>query len=410
MSRDSEALAAFLSEPPMPGIGAAAAEHEGAVLCVGGAVRDALLERRPADIDLAVAGDLDAFVDRFADHCGRRPVAISDPWRNTRRTVLGEVQIDVGRMLGDEQQDLAARDFTINAMAIRLDGAVRGDASLELLDPFGGRADLEDRCVRMLSPRALSDDPLRMLRAVRYLAGLADFTLDAATRTAIAAAAASIEETAAERVQTEWARLLAAPGWLQATDLAFELGLGERTLPAGQGLERAAAWAAFEAADGGDDSDTWVVRLAAILAGADDLDPELARAALVERRWPQRVAQRAARIAGWALALGDSADTVSWALDDPWCAARAAWLARALADAGDADTIAPIERLATLARRAVEEPWVRGSDLRDWGLDEGPAVGRILKEAARGQLERRWPSAAAARDWARERVDAGAGG
>jgi tRNA nucleotidyltransferase/poly(A) polymerase len=349
-------------------------------------------------------------MERFAAHCGRRPVAISDPWRGTHRTVLGGVQVDVGRMLGDEQQDLAARDFTINAMAVRLNGAARGDAPFEMLDPFGGRADLEHRRIRMLSPRALSDDPLRMLRAARYQAELDGFALDPATRAAIAAAAASIDEAAAERVQGEWARLLAAPGWLQAAGSAFELGIGERTLPAIGGLGPAAAWAGFEAAHGGTGEDAVVMRLAAILAGTDGLDPETARAALVERRWPQRTAQRAGRIAGWALALDGSADTVSWALDDPWCAARAALLGRALADPADAAAVASIELLASRAERAAEEPWVRGSDLRDWGLDEGPAVGRILREAARGQLERRWESAAAARAWARRRIDAGAGG
>lgn len=404
MSRRSEALVALLSRSPLPQIRATAAEHGAAVLCVGGAVRDALLGRPAGDIDIAVAGELDDFVELFARHCGRRPVAISDPWRDTRRVMLGDVQVDIGRMLGDEHQDLAARDFTINAMAVRLNG--EGDAAggaPELLDPFDGGADLARRCIRMLSPQALADDPLRMLRAIRYLAVLDGFEIDADTRAAVAAAAPTIDRAADERVQTEWALLLAAPRWLEAAGLAFEIGLGERTLLTA-GLEPAAAWAAF-GADGGEDAG--VMRLAAILAGVEALDPQVARETLVERRWPHRVAQRASRVAGWALALGAAPDIVSWALDDPWCAARAALLARSLAAADDADAALRSTTLTTLAERAGEERWVRGSDLRDWGLEEGPAVGRILRETARGQVERRWPSAAAARAWARHRVTGG---
>ena len=78
----------------------------------------------------------------------------------------------------DIAADLAARDFTINAMAEPLAGG-------ELLDPHGGRADLDKRLVRMVSPAALADDPLRTLRAVR-LVGELDLSLDPATGAAVA--------------------------------------------------------------------------------------------------------------------------------------------------------------------------------------------------------------------------------
>jgi len=183
MSRHNEVLAGLLTHEPLPCIAAAAADHDATVLCVGGAVRDALLRRPAADVDIAVAGDLDAFVDRFADRCGRPPVAIGDPVRDTRRTRLGGVQVDVGRMLGSVTDDLGARDFTINAMAVRIGGSELGPPTL--VDLYGGVEDLDRRTIRRVSETALREDPLRMLRAVRYYAALDGFELEPSTRQAI---------------------------------------------------------------------------------------------------------------------------------------------------------------------------------------------------------------------------------
>jgi tRNA nucleotidyltransferase/poly(A) polymerase len=414
---------------------AAAEAHDGPVLCVGGAVRDALLWREPADVDVAVGGDLDAFVELFARQCGRRPVAIRDLWRDTRRTSLGGVQVDLGALLGDERNDLAARDFTVNAMAVRLadSGPAEDRRAGALLDPFDGIGDLQRRRIRMLSAAALADDPLRMLRAVRYVAVLEGFALDDATRAAIDKRAGTIMESAAERVQTEWASLLAAPGWLAGLRLASELGLVAPTLGIEVGLEGAEAWRSFEIAQhagvpaagpppwtgapaerlpsetpAADEAGPEAAhqRLAAMIAGTPGLTSAAAGEALVARRWPHRAVKRAVRVAEWARALQQDGDTVAWALEDREAAGRAAALARALWDAGDEVTSARIAALELHARRAAEQPWVRGGDLRSWGLEEGPRLGELLHEAARGQLERRWPSAADARAWARDRVTA----
>ena len=65
-----------------------------------------------------------------------------------------------------------------------------------------------------------------------------------------------------------------------------------------------------------------------------------------------------------------------------------------------------IVELETYAARAAEAPWVRGSDLREWGMDEGLELGDLLQQVTRGQLERRWESAAPARSWARRQAGA----
>lgn len=408
MSRHSEALAEFLRRDPLSGIVAAAADHDGPVLCVGGAIRDVLLSRPAADIDIAVGGDLDAFVDLFARHCGPRPVAIGDPWRDTRRTRVGSVQVDLGAMLGDQTEDLAARDFTVNAMAVRLDGGESPVGPVELIDPHGGVDDVELRTIRMLSAQALADDPLRMLRAVRYLACLEGFHIDELTLAAIRSGAATIDDIAAERVQSEWSDLLQGAGWVTAVGAAVDLGLGERTLGFAADLGGAEAWAALEAVSSNtvEAEDLVVVRLAALLGGAAARPQEEACATLVERRWPRKLAHRATRVAAWARQLADDPGTTAWALEDRRSAGNAARLARALNDTPDGGGMERIVELETYAARAAEPPWVKGSDLREWGMDEGLELGDLLQQVTRGQLERRWGSAVAARSWARRQAGA----
>lgn len=408
MSRHSEQIGGLLTSRPMPDIVAAAGEHDAPVVCVGGALRDALLGRDAGDIDLAVAGDLDAFVAGFARHCGRTPVAIGDPWRDTRRTTLDGVQVDVGAMLGTVEEDLATRDFTINALAVRLGRA--SDRVPELIDLHRGAADIEARTIRMLSRQALREDPLRMLRAVRYFAALDGFEIEEATRAAIASGAAAIDRVAAERVQSEWAQLLAAPRWAEAVELIFGLGLGERTLGFRTPLDGVTAWHQRERrVDGGESADGILeLRLAALVAGAVDERGAEVCATLVARRWPRRLAQRATRIARWARALvAGPCETTRWALDDRASARRAALLARALLGGKrrSRGAVARIDELQARACRAAEIPWVNGDDLRSWGLDEGPKLGALLDEVARGQIERRWQDAATAREWARRRAE-----
>ncbi len=404
MSPHSEALDDLLARPPMPSIVAAAGEHAGTVLCVGGAVRDALLGRRPGDIDIAVGGELADFVDAFARHCGRRPVAIGDPWRDTHRTVVDGAQVDIGSMLGDETEDLARRDFSINAMAVNLSASRSGAPAL--IDEHGGVEDLGRRTIRMLSVDALIEDPLRMLRAIRYVATLEGFGVDPATEAAIAIHAGTIRDIAAERVQTEWALLLEAPSWVDAVELSLTLGLDLPTMGAPANLRDARAWSSFERAESVGDSaayDVVVLRLAALLFADGSESPAEVQRRLGERRWPATLARRAARVGAWARMLpgAGTSDLVDWALEDEADAGHAALLAKALRtiDASVGDE-ASIDALDAFARRAGEPRWVRGADLRGWGVVPGPELGELLHRMARGQLERRWESAAAARDWA----------
>ncbi len=404
MSRHNELLRQLLSQPPLPWLIAAAREHNEPVLLVGGAIRDALRSRSHADVDVAVAGDLEAFIDAFARHCGRRPAAIGDPWRHTHRTRLVDTQVDIGKMLGTIDEDLARRDFTINAMAVRLDL----DDPIELIDPHDGAADLACRAIRMVSEAALQEDSLRTLRAIRYFSTLDDFEIDGSTRAAIARHAAAIDGVAGERVQAEWEQLLRGSRWAKATRLAFDLGVGERTLGGAAKLETVEAWSVFEARVADlTPEDHLRVRLAALLCGMGGASSSMHQR-LAERRWPAALAQRATRIGRWAMAVPDTDDDqlVGWAIEDRGSAALAALLGRALAPDDDR-SIAAAVRLETYAARAAETPWVRGTDLIAWGMSEGPMLGACLEQATRGQLERRWESRQAAQSWARTHVTDG---
>ena len=145
---------------------------------VGGTVRDLLLGRSRTDIDLAVEGDGMGFAARLVRASGGR--CTPNP-----RFLTAAVELPEGRSLdvatarsetyehpgalprvasASMEMDLARRDFTINAMAVSLNGRNFG----ELADPFEGRTDLRNKRVRMLHDRSFIDDPTRLFRAVRF--------------------------------------------------------------------------------------------------------------------------------------------------------------------------------------------------------------------------------------------------
>ena len=138
----------------------------GSAWIVGGALRDALLgDGVIADLDLAVSGDDTAAAARaIAKAAGRHAFPLSEDFGAWR--VAGDDWIcDVTELQGDRiEDDLRARDFTINAMALPLFGGA-------LVDPHGGQADLSARTLRMVAPDAYARDRLRPPSALRKCSG-----------------------------------------------------------------------------------------------------------------------------------------------------------------------------------------------------------------------------------------------
>ena len=175
---------------------------------VGGCVRDLLLGRRPGDVDICTSARPEEVLALF-------PAAVPTGLRHgtgdveitTFRREEGytdgrhpdRVSFDTGLT-----EDLARRDFTINAMALEEDGTV--------LDPFGGRKDLERRLIRCVGDprRRFSEDALRMLRAVRFSAQLG-FALEEETAAALKEKAHLTAGLSRERILSEMERTLLSP-------------------------------------------------------------------------------------------------------------------------------------------------------------------------------------------------------
>jgi poly(A) polymerase len=192
---------------------------------VGGAVRDRLLGRATTDLDLALPVDPRESARALARATGGAAFRLSGEfgaWRVVGPGHSWHVDLVILRD-GGIDADLAARDFTVNAMAEPLAGG-------ELLDPHGGRADLEARRLRMVGPAALADDPLRALRAVRIAIDL-DLTIEPDTATAIGHAAPGLERIAAERVFGELKQVVSSPAVRTGLQLMDAHGITAQVLP-----------------------------------------------------------------------------------------------------------------------------------------------------------------------------------
>jgi len=198
---------------------------------VGGAVRDRLLGRETEDVDLAVAGEpgrAAAAVRRAAPR-GTAVFQLSDEFGAWRVVGAGHAwHIDVNPLRGDLESDLRARDVTINAMAEPLGGG-------ELVDPTGGRADLEAGRLRAASPTAFADDPLRTLRVARLACELG-LEVEPDTARLARASAPELDRVAPERVFAELKRIVASPRPRAGIELAGDLGALEIALPELAGL------------------------------------------------------------------------------------------------------------------------------------------------------------------------------
>jgi poly(A) polymerase len=208
---------------------------------VGGALRDTLLGRPVSDVDVALpAAAVRDAAKALSRAVGGPAFELSGEFGAWR--VIGRdraFQVDLAPLQGETiEDDLARRDFTVNAMA-RPVGADAGDAAA-LVDPHGGARDLDAKRLRMVSAQAFDDDPLRVLRLARFASEL-PLTPDAETLDAARARAPRITSVAAERVFAELKRVIAADRVLDGLELMATLELTRHVLPelaALQGVEQ----------------------------------------------------------------------------------------------------------------------------------------------------------------------------
>ena len=383
---------------------------------VGGALRDAALGRAPAEIreiDAAVDGDPEPIARDLEKAGFGRAVFLSKdrPGPRVYRVAAAGAELDLAALDGAAPQgtaatieeDLARRDFTVNALALPVSGG-------PLVDPFGGAADLRRRALRGVRERNFHEDPLRGLRAARLIA-TRRLTPDARLLAWARAAAPSLPGVAAERVSAELAKLLAAPRVQPALAWADRAGL----LPGALGAP-ASGPAASRVARSAADLDAAGVRALAPerrrrlrlgwIAGRLGLDEAGARRWLAGRRWGRREAEEVAALVGLARRAAGSPegdDAWRWVLDAGPLAADAARLA-----AIEAPRATPAaRRLAALARRPRRTLAVTGRDVMEWtGLPPAPRVGSLLQELAVAAAAGRVTSRRQAKQWLRAAVGA----
>jgi tRNA nucleotidyltransferase/poly(A) polymerase len=322
---------------------------------VGGAVRDELLGRELVDLDIAVR-EPKRVARAYARRSGGSPFPLSERHGAWRVALEGGRTVDFTPLPGSVEDDLATRDFTINAIARPLAGG-------EPVDPFGGRDDLAARRLRAVRESIFEDDPLRLLRAVRLEDEL-DVRLDEATEGLVRGRAALVTRPAGERILAELRRL--STGGYRRLD---ELGLLE---PLGGELTDR-----LERVDSPD------YRLVAAFGDGLRRLPvsnELRRyaQALLRAVRPEpdpRSIHRFRRL------------TEPWALD-------------ALAYLGASELAGAIEEAR---RNEPAEPLLRGDEL---GLPPGPEVGRLLEEIAEEQAAGTIATKKEALDYARRNARA----
>jgi tRNA nucleotidyltransferase/poly(A) polymerase len=330
---------------------------EGEAWIVGGAVRDRELGRPIVDLDVA-CGDPREAAHRFARLRGGAAFPLSERHGAWRVAVAGTARtVDFTPLPHGIEADLASRDFAFNAMAVRV-------GSGELLDPFGGRADLEAGTLRAVSDTVFLDDPLRLLRAVRFEDELG-FRMDERTEKLVRASTSFVSRPAGERILAELVRL-SADGYRRLD----ELGLLE---PLGGSLDE---------------------RLDALER------PELRLVAVFREglgRFP--ISNELRRYARTLLRASAPTDPSPRAIHR-FRRATEPWALEALAFLGVPELAGPVE-----ASRLAEpqEPLVRGDEL---GLAPGPEIGRILaaidEERAAGTIATREDALELARSLAEE--------
>ncbi|MBP6017246.1 MAG: HDIG domain-containing protein [Candidatus Promineofilum sp.] len=199
------------------------------VYLVGGTVRDAVLGRLTHDIDLAVAEGAISLTFELADALAR-PAFVLDRERDVGRILLPDqhLSIDIACFRGPTlESDLLGRDFTINAMALPAGGRTLDD----IVDPHRGLADMEQHLIRSVHSQSIADDPIRALRACRFVAQFG-FSLSHETAARMTAAVPLLPDSASpERIRDELSRLLMTGAPAVGFDLLHELGLLARVLP-----------------------------------------------------------------------------------------------------------------------------------------------------------------------------------
>lgn len=363
---------------------------------VGGAVRDALLSVPVGDIDITVVGLTSEFVRDAA--CALDGEITARSQFNTFALSASGRRIDLAMARhetythpgalptvapGAVRQDLARRDFAINAMAASITGSSFGD----LLDPFGGEADLKLRQVRVLHENSFKDDATRILRAARYAARLG-FTLESETECLLRRQAPYLDTISAARLRDELSRVLQEGRAVEILELLRCLGVLRAIHPALKLNPHTLA--ALRRAQGTDYADKAALLLSVLTYGLD----------AGERR---AFTRRLGIDARWAKIVQDTALARSRVQDEPSIAEmsrseiymrlkaldESAILGCALSEgalsAGDINAAQSLILFLDQLRHI--KPILNGAELLALGVPQGPRIGELLNHLLIARLD-----------------------
>ncbi len=373
------------------------------VYLVGGPLRDVLLGEPIKDLDFVVEGDAPALAQSVAQEL--KGETLTYHRFGTATVVLRDCRVDVvtarretyprpGALPevtpGNIRDDLARRDFSINALALPL--AQRRPA---LLDPQGGMADLAQGVIRVLHPRSFADDPTRILRALRYEHRLG-FRLEPETWSAMQSAVASgcLDSVSGDRLRRELERMLEERQPIQALGRAADLGVLAAIHPA---LKDSSALKKLES------------------RGLNPASPLACLAALAYPLTPGQgaaVVRRLMMPGAWAKVVEDTVALKS--LEGPLAAPglTPSGVYR-LVEGRAAQAVCAVAKLTstTLAARRLGEhlrrlplatPRLDGNDLLAMGVPAGPLVGELLLKLRDARLDGHAASAEEERELVRQ--------
>jgi tRNA nucleotidyltransferase (CCA-adding enzyme) len=355
---------------------------------VGGGVRDLILGRATVDLDIAIEGDALPVARELAQRLGGE--AKEHERFGTATVTAGDLSVDLATtrreryrepgalptvMQAGLAEDLGRRDFTINAMALDLNGEDVG----ALEDPHGGREDIDRGIIRVLHGASFIDDPTRLLRALRYEARFG-FRMDEQTERLAReeAAGAGFSPVSGARVRDELLDLLYEPEAPSAVERMHELGLDRALHPSLEADPELVANTMLASAETG--ADRALAGLAALVAGApqwlhlwvEDLHLGRQQADAV-----MRAAEKGPQLASTLRnELTPSALHAILSCEPPEA------LAMALAAGAPGDRV--LAYLADLRGVRLE---ITGHDLVEAGVPESPELGRALEETLRRKLD-----------------------
>jgi poly(A) polymerase len=219
----------------------------GQVFLTGGTVRDLIIQRPPADIDITVDRHAGKWAARFSKLTGGTFIPLGRE-EDAARVVTRKTTVDFSSFrLGAQtiEQELKKRDISINSMAVSiLDFCANPSASisscLEIIDPVGGLRDIDNKCIRITSPRSFSEDPLRLLRIFRFSAIL-NFFIDPESLADVSRQKQLLSQVSSERITHECNLIMASERAYETFRLMARHGLLFQIIPeleAGQGMQQ----------------------------------------------------------------------------------------------------------------------------------------------------------------------------